>query len=91
MTIPSPYIEENCENSVIELFRNDLGCDYIYGPDMERDFYSPIYEEVLLGYLYSLNRVLPDDAIQDALYKPKNFENGVEVWTSTPNPLNYCL
>ena len=51
-------------------------CVYIYGPDIERDFYSPLYEEVLLDSLYRLNRGLPDDAIQDALFKLKNFENG---------------
>lgn len=70
------YTEANYENSVIELFRNDLGYEYAYGPDIERDFYSPLYEEVLLDSLYRLNRGLPDDAIQDALFKLKNFENG---------------
>ena len=70
------YTEANYENSVIELFKNDLGYEYAYGPDIERDFYSPLYEEVLLDSLYRLNIGLPDDAIQDALFKLKNFENG---------------
>ena len=70
------YTEADYENSVIELFKNDLGYEYAYGPDIERDFYSPLYEEVLLDSLYRLNRGLPDDAIQDALFKLKNFENG---------------
>ncbi len=70
------YTEANYENSVIELFRNDLGYEYVYGPDIERDFYNPLYEEVLLDSLYRLNRGLPDDAISDALFKLKNFENG---------------
>lgn len=70
------YNEASYESSVIELFRNDLGYEYAYGPDIERDFYSPLYEEVLLDSLYRLNRGLPDDAIQDALFKLKNFENG---------------
>lgn len=70
------YTEADYENSVIELFRNDLGYEYAYGPDIERDFYSPLYEEVLLDSLYRLNRELPDDAILDALFKLKNFENG---------------
>ena len=74
--VSANYTEANYENSVIELFRNDLGYDYAYGPDIERDFYSPLYEEVLLDSLYRLNRGLPDDAIQDALFKLKNFENG---------------
>lgn len=70
------YTEADYENSVIELFRNDLGYEYVYGPDIERDFYNPLYEEVLIDSLYRLNRGLPDDAIQDALFKLKNFENG---------------
>ena len=70
------YTEANYENSVIELFRNDLGYEYVYGPDIERDFFNPLYEDVLLDSLYRLNRGLPDDAIQDALFKLKNFENG---------------
>ena len=74
--MPGIYTEADYENSVIELFRNDLGYDYVYGPDIERDFYSPLYEEVLLDSLYRLNRGLPDEAIQDALFKLKNFENG---------------
>lgn len=74
--VSANYTEANYENSVIELFRNDLGYEYVYGPDIERDFYNPLYEEVLLDSLYRLNRGLPDDAIQDALFKLKNFENG---------------
>ena len=70
------FNESNYENSIIELLKNNLGYDYAYGPDIERDFYSPLYEEVLLDSLYRLNRGLPDDAIQDALFKLKNFENG---------------
>ena len=45
------FTEANYENSVIELFRNDLGYEYVYGPDIERDFYNPLYEEVLLDSL----------------------------------------
>ena len=46
--MPGLYTEADYENSVIELFRNDLGYEYAYGPDTPRDFYSPLYEEVLL-------------------------------------------
>ena len=70
------FIEANYENSIIELFQNNLEYEYAYGPDIERDFYNPLYEEVLLDSLYRLNKGLPDDAIQDAMFKLKNFENG---------------
>ena len=74
--MPGLYTEADYENSVIGLFRNDLGYEYAYGPNIERDFYSPLYEEVLIDSLYRLNRGLPDDAIQEAVFKLKNFENG---------------
>ena len=70
------FIEADYENSIIELFQNDLGYEYAYGPDIERDFYSSLYKDVLVESLYRLNRGVPDDAIQEALYKLKNFENG---------------
>lgn len=70
------YTEASYENSIIELFRNSLGYEYVYGPDVERDFENPLYEEILMDSLYRLNSKLPDDAIQEALFKLKNFENG---------------
>lgn len=70
------FIEADYENSIIELFQTDLGYEYVYGPDIERDFYSPLYEDILIESLYRLNRGVADDAIQEALYKLKNFENG---------------
>ena len=69
------YTEADYENSVIELFQN-MGYRHIYGPDIERDFTNPVYETELIEALYRLNPNLPNDAIQDALYKLKNFENG---------------
>ena len=68
------YTESDYENLIIELFQTDLGYKYVYGPDIERDFYSPLYEDVLIESLYRLNRGVPDDAIQEALYKLKNFK-----------------
>ena len=69
------YTEESYENSVIELFQN-MGYQHIYGPDIEtRDFYSPLYEDVLVDYIHRLNKNAPEDAIQDALYKIKNIDN----------------
>lgn len=70
------FREEDYEKSLIELFQNDLEYEYVYGPDIERDFYSPFYEEVLIESLYRINHGATNDAIQDALFKLKNFENG---------------
>ena len=70
------FREEDYEKSLIELFQNDLEYEYVYGPDIERDFYSPFYEDILIESLYRINHGATNDAIQDALFKLKNFENG---------------
>ena len=72
--MPGFYTEADYENSIIELFEN-LGYRHVYAPDLERDFYSPLYEEKLESALHRLNPEMPEDAIADALYKLKNFEN----------------
>ncbi len=69
------YTEADYENSVIELFRN-MGYTYLYAPDLERDFYSPLYNEELEESLHRINRGAPYDAIAEALFKLRNFENG---------------
>ena len=74
--MPVLFTEADYENSIIELVRTELGYDYVYGPEVERDFHSPLYEEVLLDALHRLNPALPEDAVQDAWFKLKNFENG---------------
>lgn len=71
----SSYTEADYENSIIELFK-ELGYIHVYGPDVERDFRSPLYDEVLETSIRHLNPQLPEEAIIDALYKLRNFENG---------------
>lgn len=68
------YTEADYEKSVIELFQNMDYC-YVYAPDLERDFRSPLYEEELDESIRRINPDMPEDAIADALYKLKNFEN----------------
>ena len=69
------YTEQSYENSVIELFQN-MGYTHVYGPDIEtRDFYCPLYEDILLDYIHRLNKTAPEDAIQDAIFKLKNIDN----------------
>ena len=69
------FTEASYENSIIELFQ-EMGYAHIYGPDVERDYTSPLYEEVLLDSLYRINPKLCEDGIKDAIYKLKNFEIG---------------
>ena len=47
------YTEADYENSIIELFQN-MGYRYVYGPDVDRDFNSPLYEEELNAALSTI-------------------------------------
>ncbi len=70
------YTEAAYENSVIELFQH-LGYTHVYGPDIEnRDFYSPLYLDILEDSIFRINPNAPKPAIQEALFKIKNFDNG---------------
>ena len=70
------YTEAAYENSVIELFQH-LGYTHVYGPDIEnRDFNSPLYLDILEDSIYRINPNVPKSAIQEALFKIKNFDNG---------------
>lgn len=71
-----PFTEANYENAVITLFTDVLGYSHLYGPDVERDYHSPFYEDELLPALQRINPELPEQALQDALYKLKNLETG---------------
>ena len=46
-----PFTEYNYENAVIQLFEENLGYQHIYAPDIERDYKSPLYEEILFPCL----------------------------------------
>ena len=61
------FTETDYENSIIELFQN-MGYQYVYGPDIERDFYSPLYNDVLVEYIHRLNPSLPEEAISGTEY-----------------------
>ena len=71
-----PYTESNYENAIIDLFQNELNYDHVYAPDIERDFRSPLYNDVLEESLLRINKGASYDAVQDALFKLRNFENG---------------
>lgn len=68
------FTEADYENSVLDLFR-EINYDYVYGPDIERNLRSPLYDDILEESLYRINPNCNDKAIVDALYKLRNFEN----------------
>lgn len=70
----SDYNEEAYENALIELFQN-MGWQHVYGPDIDRDIRSPLYESVLEESVRRLNPSAAPAAINEALLKLRNFEN----------------
>lgn len=68
------FNEADYENSVLDLFR-EMNYDYVYGPGIERNLRSPLYDDILEESLYRINPNCNDKAIIDALYKLRNFEN----------------
>lgn len=77
-TMESSYTESSYESSIIELFEN-MGYTYCYGPDFSRDFTDPIMEDQLKFSLETVNPKLPPQAIDEAIYKIKNYEAGALV------------
>jgi len=71
-----PFTEKNYENAVIALFRDTLGYTHIYGPNIERDYANPLHMAELLPALRRINPKLPEAAINEAVYKLRNFEGG---------------
>ena len=71
-----PYTESDYEDAVLQLFTQMLGYAYVYGPDVERDYRSPLYEEVLAASLQELNPGLPQAALDDAMARLKTFDSG---------------
>ena len=70
-----PYTEASYENAIIQLFE-EMGYTHICGYEVDRDYKSPLYMDELTESLSRLNPTLPEDAINEALYKLTNFENG---------------
>ena len=69
------YTEANYENAVIQLIEQ-LGYTHVHGPDVVRDYTDPLYSEVLEGALIAVNPGVPQAAINEALFKLRNIENG---------------
>ena len=76
------YTEENYENAILQLFEK-LGYEYVYGPSVERDYSDPLFGSKLRLWLSAINPNLPIEAIDEAIYKIRNFEsNQLEIKNS---------
>ena len=61
------FTENSYEQALISLFRDELGYEYIYGPDIERDYRKPLYVDALVPAIKRINPTLPKEAIDEAL------------------------
>ena len=73
--MPALFTEDTYEQAIIELYEN-MGYEHIYAPDYERDYTNPLLESVLKDSLVRINSDLPEEAIQEAISKIKNFDTG---------------
>ena len=73
--MPSLFTEDTYEQAIIELFEN-MGYDHLYAPELDRDYSSPLLDDLLYDSLMHINKKLPLDAIKDAISKLKNFDTG---------------
>ena len=69
------FAEDNYENSIIQLF-TEMGYRYLYGPEVERDYRSPLYDAELEESVRRINKGISEDAIQDAIFRLRNIEIG---------------
>ena len=70
-----PFTEDNYEKALISLFEG-MGYQYLYGPDIERDYYVPYYEAQLEESLQVVNQKKPYAAIHEAIIKLRNIDMG---------------
>ena len=61
------FTEDSYEQALIALFRDELGYEYIYGPDVERDYRQPCYVDALVPAIRRINPTLPQEAIDEAM------------------------
>lgn len=70
------YTEAHYENACLELFRDTLGYNHVYAPDLTREYANPLYMDELLPALRRVNPRLPEEALAEAVYKLRNIDGG---------------
>ena len=83
------YDEAAYENALIDLFTNTLGYTHVYGPDIERDWHSPLYDSVLEDSIRRLNpkaapaaKQVNEELIAQSKAQLEEFAAGIEALKS---------
>lgn len=80
--MPFLFTEAEYEDAIIELYQ-EMGYDYVHGPDVVRDYTDPLYHDVLTTSIARINSNLPAVAVEEALRKLQTIENGSVVRKNT--------
>ena len=73
------FTEDAYEQTLIALFRDELGYAYECGYDVERDYKEPFYRADLVASMRRLNPKLPPEAIDDGIKKITSINEGTLV------------
>ena len=68
------FKESNVEEAIIEQLQ-EMGYEYLYGPDIERDYKEPILKDVFYDSLYKINSGITEDIADEVYRKVRNFRN----------------
>ena len=68
------FKESNVEEAIIEQLQ-ELGYEYQYGPDIERDYKEPILKDMFYDSLYKINKDITKDIADEVYRKVRNFRN----------------
>ena len=69
------FTESSYENAIIELFHDDLGYDYLPGPEIERDYRTVVLEDILRERLRIINPDAHKKALDEAVRKVLSLES----------------
>lgn len=70
------FTEDAYEQTLIALFRNELGYAYECGYEVERDYREPFYRADLVALMRRLNPSLPADAMEQGIKQITNISIG---------------
>jgi type I restriction enzyme R subunit len=71
----SNFTESSYENAIIELFTEELGYDYLPGPEIAREYRSVVLEDILRDRLRTINPDAHKKALDEAVRKVMNLES----------------
>ena len=75
------FTEDSFELALIELFK-ELGYNYTYGPEIDRDLQEPLLLDCVYDSLCRINPTLPSTAIEEAIKSIKRLEGANLVETN---------